>query len=614
MKVKQIQIINYKSWKDSGVVELKDGINVVVGQNNAGKTAFLEALSFNKSGIPHKTIESKPHSDSNINPNSIINATFEFDQDELYKASLSLAGDFFVPLTSDNILPVDAIKIINEKLTHAQSINSEFINNIVTKAEFNSDWYSPYRSVLRCRATNDRRSIEIYNVQIVHESSAGSNLLPSMLIVSLKRRVYLLRAERFNIDQAPVQSDNELLEQNCSNLAQVLHSLLSSNSERFNRIVELLKKVFPKIKGVSVPVSNGIAKIAIWSVDPKSERKDLVVPLSESGTGIGQVLAMLYLIIHSDVSQCILIDEPQSFLHPGAIRSLVDILYSHKRHQYVITTHSPYILSIPTSSVIHITHNGLESKAQMIDGLEADDARLILRDIGFKVSDVFGADKILWVEGPTEEECFKLIVRTLMKDPLWGTEIIGVRTTGELHGKQAEDTYDIYTKLSQGIGIIPPAIGFIFDRELKTEIKMMDLIRKSKNKVFFLSRRMYENYLIDPDAISYVLYLISKSSESVMDANHFESENVREWILNHGNSKKYIKTMGLTPFDKEWLIQVDAAAVLADLFSQISGATISYDKVKHGYLLTKYIIERQPSAFEEIIGLLERVSNGQSKD
>jgi len=48
------------------------------------------------------------------------------------------------------------------------------------------------------------------------------------------------------------------------------------------------------------------------------------VPLSESGTGVGQVLAILYVVFTSEYPRTIVIDEPQSFLHPGAVRKLFE--------------------------------------------------------------------------------------------------------------------------------------------------------------------------------------------------------------------------------------------------------------------------------------------------
>ena len=64
------------------------------------------------------------------------------------------------------------------------------------------------------------------------------------------------------------------------------------------------------------------------------DREDLTVPLSEAGTGVGQVLSILTVVLEADHPTLILLDEPQSFLHPGAIRKLIEILKRYPRHQY----------------------------------------------------------------------------------------------------------------------------------------------------------------------------------------------------------------------------------------------------------------------------------------
>jgi recombinational DNA repair ATPase RecF len=45
MYISKFQVINYKSYRESGDVEFKPGFNILTGQNSAGKTALLEALT-----------------------------------------------------------------------------------------------------------------------------------------------------------------------------------------------------------------------------------------------------------------------------------------------------------------------------------------------------------------------------------------------------------------------------------------------------------------------------------------------------------------------------------------------------------------------------------------
>src|SRR5205807_1065466 len=105
---------------------------------------------------------------------------------------------------------------------------------------------------------------------------------------------------------------------NAANLPAVLQRLQTSDPRRFRRYESLVSSVFPEIRQITVPspsVQN--ARILLWSTDPDFERPDLAVPLAESGTGMSQVLAMLYVIVTADFPRVILIDEPQSFLHPS---------------------------------------------------------------------------------------------------------------------------------------------------------------------------------------------------------------------------------------------------------------------------------------------------------
>lgn len=45
MRLVSFRLKNYKSYIDSGEILFKPSINVLVGQNNAGKSAFLESIA-----------------------------------------------------------------------------------------------------------------------------------------------------------------------------------------------------------------------------------------------------------------------------------------------------------------------------------------------------------------------------------------------------------------------------------------------------------------------------------------------------------------------------------------------------------------------------------------
>ncbi len=59
------------------------------------------------------------------------------------------------------------------------------------------------------------------------------------------------------------------------------------------------------------------------------------------------------------------------------------------------------------------------------------------------LSDVFGPQRILWVEGPTESICFPLIASAFDIDMI-GAAILPVVNTGDFNHRQIKSTVDIY--------------------------------------------------------------------------------------------------------------------------------------------------------------------------
>jgi recombinational DNA repair ATPase RecF len=57
MYIKKLQVYNYKSYFDSGVMEFTPGVNIIVGKNNAGKTSLLEVLTLDFENQPHRSLK-----------------------------------------------------------------------------------------------------------------------------------------------------------------------------------------------------------------------------------------------------------------------------------------------------------------------------------------------------------------------------------------------------------------------------------------------------------------------------------------------------------------------------------------------------------------------------
>ena len=610
MRISKFQILNYKGYIDSGTLVFTPGFNIVVGQNNAGKTTLLNALALNFSGKPHKSIEAIPTATSPINPNSSASVTLTVNSQELRNILLTSNVEVRIPIPKGEIessttllkglLANTEISFTIGLIAAATAAQKQPIS-FPTFATYECDGGTGNRPYAWFRAESDKSEFQFMG-------NVGANEFDEIGYTAfelLKQRIYWFNAERLSLGSCPV-CHNPVLRPNADNLPEVLHVLQTRNPRRFERFNRLLREIFPSIFEVSARSKpNNLLEIVVWTEDPVTERDDLAIELSESGTGIGQVLAILYVALNSDFSRTIIIDEPNSFLHPGAARKLIEVLkknFSH--HQYIIATHSPEIIKVAAPEMMTLVRwEKPKSVVEQLDAKQVTSAQRSLVEVGARLSDVFGADHILWVEGQTEETCFQLILDRLAGYPLLGLTIAAVRETGDFEGKRpsANMIWDIYTRLSSGNALIPSALAFIFDQETRNSQERDDLVKKSGGRLHFLPRRMYENYLIDTSAIFSVM-----SDLPTFQQEGITEEQVREWLTTNGGKKEYLETPAekIDLADINWLQQVNAAKLLKHLFLDISRTREEYRKTIHSVQLTDWLITNKPEQLAELKNFL----------
>ncbi|MFN6471463.1 MAG: ATP-dependent nuclease [Nostoc sp. SerVER01] len=414
--------------------------------------------------------------------------------------------------------------------------------------------------------------------------------------------VYRFKAERLNVAICKFENNAEL-KSDASNLAEAICILQGKNPGIFAKFNKLVSEILDEIKWISVlPKDNSNVEIIVWTTD-NLDRDDLSIPLSSCGSGVSQILAIIYILVSSDEPRTIIIDEPQSFLHPGAAKKLIETIKQFPQHQYFIATHSPEIIaSANPSTIIKLQYQDCQTTASVINTKEIKSQNEILAEIGVRLSDIFGADSILWIEGQTEDKCFPLILEKVAKIPLMGIKILCVNSTDALlDGKRSDLFFDIYKKLTTGASLFPPAIGFIFDRESKTETKIQDLEKKG---VTFLRLPMYENYLLDTEAISVII-----NEEAIWLETPISITQVQEYINKIKHEKSYllqgVKREEVS--DNNWLSNVHGANILKSMFQEFCDDKLEFRKTKHSYRLTEWLVENKPDFLSKLAKELSKI-------
>ena len=606
MWISEVKLDNYVSFYKTPPFEFGRGINFVVGKNNSGKTALLDALNLDQSRDSHRSVETIPNRNVQSSGEMEIEFQIAFKPAELLDITRQFGSVHWIPI---------------EQVTNP---NSALIREIVRQTVYEESRFRFSAFPLQFSIGTARTNISISRLSNIYSSSGSHAWFPlgdddflpmdevdtrgiredrptllNIWFEHCRSNIYKFDAQR--ITAPHTATTNELLlKPDGSNLAQVLDTAVRLKTFKCQKLIELVKTVFDSVQEV-IPLKlsdkeeKEYLEVYIGYFPPELQREDLRIPLSGCGTGLAQVIAMLYVVVMSEHSQIILIDEPQSFLHPDALRNLLAIfqLPEYAHHQYILATHSPTaIASVKDKHIVLLNRKEMKSTITTIDQTKSADIEVFLRSVGARLSDVFGMDNIIWVEGVTDEICFRMILRA-NGIPLFGTKILGVERTGDFisedHGAAA---VKLYKRLSGGDGLMPPALAFIFDADM--EKKLQAVRAELSNLVKLLPRQNYECYLIEPTILAEIL-----NRDGVEEKRGHSPETVSDWIRQNNEGYDYD--------DSEWLATVDGKNFLNKVFDCLGGISYKDHTAAYGGEITKRILEECPNHFQEIVDLIKSI-------
>jgi len=601
--IKSIGIRNYKSFDDTGWLEFDRHMNVLVGANHAGKSALLGAIAQRYRGRPHKS--SKFRREEALNPTSIVDFRFSISGREVRDLVLAHNLNLQIPVPlawAQGSTPRDVLhrffdlpEIIVSAQSQAQIGNGAGWTQVEypsTNLFIHDGPGSEPAAFIHVTALADRSDVHISQMSGGESDNFGINIGQT-----IQPRIYLFDAQRVPQNNFAFGSSSQL-QSNAANLAEVLNVLQASRTE-FAEYVAQVSRVIPAIKWVGVTPSLSVSQqveIKIWNIPDSTRRDDLAIPLAECGTGVGQILSLLYVVLRSS-GNVIVIDEPNSFLHPRAAKALIAILKEDRSNQYVISTHSPEII-VSSDPDRFFSLKFVDEKTSVTEVARSDLASIkqVLGEIGAQLSDVFGADSVLWVEGPTEVQCFPLLLQAAGRALDSGLTIAPLRNTGDLESRHGAIVADIYRNLSSAHTILPITVAVSLDGDKHLMKEKGNLERAFGSVLHFLKRRCYESYLIHPAAICAVL-----NETASFKAEPIGQEGVEEWIKANGKDPRYKAAEADEPFSAPWLCGVDAPRLLEDLFQELSGTREIYRKPLHSFEITRWLIANDRSFLDELV-------------
>jgi predicted ATP-dependent endonuclease of OLD family len=296
-----------------------------------------------------------------------------------------------------------------------------------------------------------------------------------------------------------------------------------------------------------------------------------------------------------------LIDEPHAFLHPAAERHLLRLMQDHSEHQYIVATHSPVFLnSLPLRSARLITISDTGSQINSVQ-----EAAEILESVGITAADLWSADNLLWVEGPSDVSMIKRLIAIhgglsanlcrIVSMPNW------IRSASS-SASRAEEMVKFCESVRETI--LPAKVHclFLFDgdekrQELREQIKIA-----TAGHARFLPVRELENLLLVPAAIHATLSAICEA----LDLKPPSIEQITDDLdqaLNDTKNRMLYKVSVAGP-DRT---RVVGSEVLSLLWRK--WALAEYDKVADGPDLLEQVYRLESTSLNPLVEILMELQN-----
>ncbi len=375
--IKKIRLHNFKRFRDY-IIEPNERVNILVGDNEVGKSSVLEAIDLVASGN-NRRIEA-------IGLDRLLNAeavkafksgTMSFESLPELRIELYLSGQFDHTMNGKNNLDridCDGIRLVCSPNPDYRTEIMEILDShpdyfpydyyTIRFSTFADEGYTGYKKKLR--------------VAIIDSANMNSEYATNDFI----RRMYAHYTETDIRERAKHKSAYRLLR----------------NSFRTDSLHDLNNRM-PAEKNYAFGLKSGC------SVDLESDLMiyENEVGIDSKGTG-KQVFVKIDFALErfGENIDAILIEEPENHLSPVNLRKLVQLITRTRRGQLFITTHNSLISTRLELQNLLIMHENAGDKPTKLKDLSEGTAKYFMKAPPAGIVEFALASKAILVEGPSE--------------------------------------------------------------------------------------------------------------------------------------------------------------------------------------------------------------------
>lgn len=397
-RINELQLINFRRFEDITLTMPNDNLTVIIGNNGAGKTSILEAITKSLSWFVNNVIREDTTGqkfnkndvcNSNMAPYTTVKSTIQFHQSSKHYVELStprissesgvtgdyaqikLIADMYRHINSkvkDFNLPIVAYYPI-ERTQDAGQIHQNKIERISYDSWNSSDGYDLSLSSHQNfnRFLGWYKKLSNINLSTNSEYSALANAIAAKeeLLIVINQQL----SKSLKVDSVPLISIKETVEDEIKGLIEQLGSTkLSPVSKNLTIINNAILAFMSELKNIRYE-NHPEDGFFVDKNNVKLEARQLSQGERTLIALIGDIARRLIFLnpsldnpLHGN--GIILIDEIELHIHPALQQVILPNLAStFPNVQFIVTTHSPQVLSTSDVSTIRVLSENEDLKS-----------------------------------------------------------------------------------------------------------------------------------------------------------------------------------------------------------------------------------------------------------
>lgn len=394
--VQKLNIVNYKCFKGAFTLDLNNGINIIVGNNEAGKSTILEALHLALTGM--------------------LNGRFLKNELSQYIFNKEVETEYLESLKTDKPQPAPEISIeiffSGDELPEFEGDGNSTrrkASGIVFKVSFDTDYNEDYAELIKTDVTTI--PIEFYKITW----SAFSRDIVSIRSIPIKSVLIDSSSTRFQNGSDVYISKiikDDLVEKEIVDLTQAYRKLKEAfmADKSVNAINEKITKK-ADISTKKVHISVDLSAKNSWETSLMTYLEG--IPFHQIGKGEQCLIKTNLALAHKKAkgSNLILIEEPENHLsHTKLNQFIKSIQEKCEGKQIIITTHSSFVANKLNLRNLILLNN--QKDKATLTALDKETYEFFEKLPGFETLRLILSRKAILVEGPSDE----LIIQRAYKD------------------------------------------------------------------------------------------------------------------------------------------------------------------------------------------------------